>query len=60
MNLKELVAFSNRYGGNNEFVIAGGGNTSCKNGEYLYIKGSGCSLADIDESGFVKMERRSL
>lgn len=60
MNLKELVAFSNRYGRNSEFVIAGGGNTSCKNGEYLYIKGSGCSLADIDESGFVKMERSSL
>jgi rhamnose utilization protein RhaD (predicted bifunctional aldolase and dehydrogenase) len=60
MNLEKLVELSNRYGANNAFVIAGGGNTSCKNAELLYIKGSGCSLADIKEDGFVKMERRRL
>ena len=60
MNLKELLEFSNRYGGNKEFVIGDGGSTSCKDDNHLYIKGEGCSLADIDESGFVKMERSSL
>jgi rhamnose utilization protein RhaD (predicted bifunctional aldolase and dehydrogenase)/NAD(P)-dependent dehydrogenase (short-subunit alcohol dehydrogenase family) len=60
MDINELVKLSNRYGNMREFVLAGGGNTSIKNGDYLYIKGSGCSLADIDENGFVKMARDRL
>ncbi|MDR1892324.1 MAG: class II aldolase/adducin family protein, partial [Oscillospiraceae bacterium] len=58
--LNQLVALSNRYGQNPELVLAGGGNTSLKEGNTLYIKGSGTSLANIDRSGFVKMDRALL
>ena len=60
MSIETLVEFSNRYGKNAAFVLAGGGNTSYKNDEFLYIKGSGTSLATITEAGFVKMERARL
>jgi len=60
MSLKELVEISNFYGFNPNFVLAGGGNTSFKTEDFLYIKGSGTSLADIKEDGFVKMNRRRL
>jgi rhamnose utilization protein RhaD (predicted bifunctional aldolase and dehydrogenase) len=58
--LQEIAAVSRFYGTKGDYVIAGGGNTSYKDAEYLYIKGSGVSLASIDESGFVKMDRSKL
>lgn len=60
MSLDVLVEFSNRYGKNPAFVLAGGGNTSCKDEKNLYIKGSGTSLASITAEGFVKMDREKL
>jgi NAD(P)-dependent dehydrogenase (short-subunit alcohol dehydrogenase family)/rhamnose utilization protein RhaD (predicted bifunctional aldolase and dehydrogenase) len=57
VRLKEM---SNKYGKNAEYVLAGGGNTSYKDENYLYVKGSGVSLADIEEDGFVKLERSAL
>ncbi len=60
MGLQALVGLSNRYGKNPEIVLAGGGNTSYKDARYLYIKASGTTLADITESGFVKMDRARL
>lgn len=60
MILDELVAFSNYYGQNEELVLAGGGNTSAKDGDYMYIKGSGTALATITADGFVKMDRKKL
>lgn len=60
MRLDEIVAISNKYGKNHDFVIAGGGNTSCKDETNLFIKGSGVSLANINEKGFVRMEREKL
>ncbi len=60
MGIETLVEFSNRYGKNAAFVLAGGGNTSYKNAENLYIKGSGTSLATITAEGFVKMDRARL
>ncbi len=60
MSIETLVEFSNRYGKNAAFVLAGGGNTSYKNEENLYIKGSGTSLATITAEGFVKMDRSRL
>jgi rhamnose utilization protein RhaD (predicted bifunctional aldolase and dehydrogenase) len=57
MGIEELAAVSQFYGSNSDYVIAGGGNTSFKDGNYLYIKGSGTSLAKIVPEGFVKMER---
>ncbi|MCL2751838.1 MAG: SDR family NAD(P)-dependent oxidoreductase [Firmicutes bacterium] len=60
MSLNELVKMSNRYGSDARFVLAGGGNTSYKDGNVLYIKGSGTALATIQADGFVKMDREKL
>ncbi len=60
MSVEALVEFSNRYGKNSAFVLAGGGNTSYKTADTLYIKGSGTSLATITAEGFVKMDRSRL
>ncbi len=60
MSVKDLIAISKYYGSNPEYIIAGGGNTSFKNDETLYIKGSGTSLADCTEDTFVKMNRQVL
>ncbi|MBE6541145.1 MAG: SDR family oxidoreductase [Ruminococcaceae bacterium] len=60
MSTEILVEFSNRYGKNSAFVLAGGGNTSYKTDDIIYIKGSGTSLATITEDGFVKMDRAKL
>ncbi len=55
-----LVEFSHKYGSNPEFVLAGGGNTSFKTDEFLFIKGSGSSLSTIKPEQFVKMNRAAL
>ncbi len=60
MILETLTRFSNQYGSDSALVLAGGGNTSAKDGYILYIKGSGTSLATIKGDGFVKMERIKL
>jgi rhamnose utilization protein RhaD (predicted bifunctional aldolase and dehydrogenase) len=58
--LESLVQISQYYGKNPAYVIAGGGNTSYKNSEKLFIKASGVSLATIDTDGFVVMSRERL
>ena len=58
--LEQLSAISQFYGVNPDYVIAGGGNTSYKNRETLWIKGSGVSLAEITPKGFVAMDRAKL
>lgn len=58
--LKELVEISNYFGQNKEYVIAGGGNTSFKDAQYLWVKGSGTQLADITIDGFVQLDRGKL
>ena len=60
MALEKIVAISNEYGSNPDYVLAGGGNTSYKDEEFLYIKGSGTTLATITADGFVKMNRAKL
>ncbi len=60
MNLAELVALSNDYGKNEEYVLAGGGNTSLKDETQLFVKGSGTTLATITDQGFVGMDRQKL
>jgi len=60
MSLENLVEMSNRYGGNEEFVLAGGGNTSFKEDGVLYVKGSGSSLAEIKKEQFVAMDIKKL
>ena len=58
--LKKLVEVSRHYGKNKDYVIAGGGNTSFKTDEFLWVKASGTTLADIGEDGFVKLYRDKL
>lgn len=60
MSLETLVEISNKYGSSEAFVLAGGGNTSYKTEDTIWVKGSGSSLATITENGFVKMNRASL
>lgn len=57
MGLNELIDASRRYGADENFVLAGGGNTSYKDEQTLYIKASGTTLADITEEGMVRMSR---
>ena len=56
-DLDRIVAISNYYGGDPDFVLAGGGNTSMKTKDTLYLKASGTSLADIRRDGFVELAR---
>ncbi|QIA07643.1 SDR family NAD(P)-dependent oxidoreductase [Draconibacterium halophilum] len=58
--LKNLIKISQFYGQNPEMVIAGGGNTSYKNDENIWVKASGFALATITEDGFAKLDRKKL
>ena len=58
--LAALAAMSNKYGKNPEYVLAGGGNTSFKSADCLWVKGSGTSLATIKPEDFVVLERALL
>ncbi len=59
-DLSKLVALSRLYGGDPDWVLAGGGNTSYKEGDRLYVKASGTSLGSISEDGFCAMDRSAL
>jgi rhamnose utilization protein RhaD (predicted bifunctional aldolase and dehydrogenase)/NAD(P)-dependent dehydrogenase (short-subunit alcohol dehydrogenase family) len=58
--LDTLVKLSRYYGQCPGFVIAGGGNTSCKADDTLFVKASGTQLATISRDGFVGLDRRKL
>jgi NAD(P)-dependent dehydrogenase (short-subunit alcohol dehydrogenase family)/rhamnose utilization protein RhaD (predicted bifunctional aldolase and dehydrogenase) len=58
--LSDLIEISRFYGGNKDFVISGGGNTSYKNGKNIWVKGSGVSLANITLDGFAVLNRTLL
>lgn len=58
--LDPLIEISRYYGDNPAFVIAGGGNTSFKNSDTIWVKASGIPLAGIDEKGFVSLDRKRL
>jgi rhamnose utilization protein RhaD (predicted bifunctional aldolase and dehydrogenase)/NAD(P)-dependent dehydrogenase (short-subunit alcohol dehydrogenase family) len=58
--IKELIEISKYYGSNKDFVIAGGGNTSFKDDETIWIKASGQSLAEMNEEGLVASSRQKL
>lgn len=58
--LAALASMSNRYGSNSAYVLAGGGNTSFKSEQNLWIKGSGTALATIQPQDFVVMDREKL
>lgn len=58
--IQDLISISQFYGSDNRFVIAGGGNTSYKNAEKIWVKASGSSLATITEDGFTVLDRSLL
>ena len=58
--INELIEISKYYGNNKEYVIAGGGNTSYKDDQTIWIKASGESLADLSEEGLVPLNRELL
>jgi rhamnose utilization protein RhaD (predicted bifunctional aldolase and dehydrogenase) len=58
--LGRLVVLTNYFGAGQEYVVAGGGNTSWKDRDALYVKGSGQAMADIGPGGFVRMDRAAL
>lgn len=54
-DLAEIIELSHQYGQNPDFVLAGGGNTSVKDHDTMYVKASGQRLADIQSDGFVAL-----
>jgi NAD(P)-dependent dehydrogenase (short-subunit alcohol dehydrogenase family)/rhamnose utilization protein RhaD (predicted bifunctional aldolase and dehydrogenase) len=58
--IKDLIEISKFYGTNKDFVIAGGGNSSFKNEETIWIKASGQPLAALTEDGLVALSREKL
>jgi rhamnose utilization protein RhaD (predicted bifunctional aldolase and dehydrogenase) len=60
MSIEALAEISRYYGANPDYVLAGGGNTSWKDEDTLYVKGSGISLAGVVPDSFVKMDRKAL
>jgi rhamnose utilization protein RhaD (predicted bifunctional aldolase and dehydrogenase) len=59
-NLTQLIEVSRLYGKDKTFVIAGGGNTSFKDENHVWVKASGVALETIDENGFVCLSRAKL
>ncbi|HUW42201.1 MAG TPA: class II aldolase/adducin family protein [Rectinemataceae bacterium] len=55
-----LVEISQRYGADPDWVLAGGGNTSFKDADTLYVKASGFPLGQIGVDGFCAMDRKAL
>ena len=58
--LESLIALSHKYGADSRYVIAGGGNTSYKTADKLWVKASGHALATITEEGFAVLDRALL
>jgi len=58
--IDELIAISRKYGSDPRYVIAGGGNTSYKSADKLWVKASGHALATIGEEGFAVLDRALL
>lgn len=59
-HIRELIEISRYYGGDKNYTLAGGGNTSYKNSEYIWIKASGAELATITEDGFAQLNREKV
>ena len=59
-DLQQLVEISRYYGKDKRYVIAGGGNTSLKTGDRIWVKASGFALSDISEDGFALLDRKKL
>lgn len=58
--INDLIQLSRFYGSDKDYVIAGGGNTSYKDDETLWVKASGETLAQLTEEGLVALDRSKL
>ena len=58
--IQELIEISQFYGKNSDYVIAGGGNTSFKTADRMWVKASGTTLGEITEKGFAVLDRAKL
>jgi rhamnose utilization protein RhaD (predicted bifunctional aldolase and dehydrogenase)/NAD(P)-dependent dehydrogenase (short-subunit alcohol dehydrogenase family) len=58
--ISELLKISDHYGSNKDYVIAGGGNTSYKDDQTIWIKASGSPLAGLSEENLVALSREKL
>jgi len=57
--LQTITALSHKFG-TPQFVLGGGGNTSCKDPETLWVKPSGTTLGGLTPEAFVALDRRKL
>jgi rhamnose utilization protein RhaD (predicted bifunctional aldolase and dehydrogenase) len=57
--LNEIVKLSHEFG-TPDYVKGGGGNTSCKSAESLWVKPSGTTLGGMTPSTFVAMNRSAM
>lgn len=58
--ISDLVDISRYYGSNKDFVVSGGGNTSFKDENTVWIKASGQSLSELTGEGLVALDRKKL
>jgi rhamnose utilization protein RhaD (predicted bifunctional aldolase and dehydrogenase)/NAD(P)-dependent dehydrogenase (short-subunit alcohol dehydrogenase family) len=58
--IKELILISRYFGADKNFVIAGGGNTSYKDDQTIWVKASGKPLAELTEEELVALSREKL
>lgn len=55
-----LIDYSRKYGADAALVNAGGGNTSAKDGDVMYVKCSGTALKDAGPDSFARMDLAAL
>lgn len=58
--ISDLVTISRYYGEQKDYTLGGGGNTSYKDQNIIYVKASGYALGTINESGFAVLDRNKL
>ncbi len=58
--LQAIAEASQRYGRDPMYVFGGGGNTSVKTADHLFVKPSGVELATIEPGQFVKLDREAI
>lgn len=59
-DLLDTITELSHFFGTAEYVRAGGGNTSCKTNETLWVKPSGTALIGLEPGSFVRMDRAKL
>src|SRR5437867_12970884 len=60
MNLLDTITALSREFGTPDYVKGGGGNTSAKSSDTIWVKPSGTTLAGLTPQTFVAMDRQKL